>query len=300
LGKTFLNRTPLEQVTVSAPAKVNLSLKVLGRRDDGYHLLSTQMQKVTLYDTIELRAGGEGVRLRCPGSDIPEDRNNLVYRAAELYLDWASQNGVSCPRGVAIDLEKQIPVGAGLGGGSSDAASTLLALNQMLDGACGLDKLAEMGLHLGADVPFFVQASAAALASGIGEILQPVAPLQGCRVLLVNPGFSVSTRWVYQTFALTGKDDSVNLQNSQEAVLSLKGAGFPLLLVNDLESVTLKKYSELGLIKEEMYRQGADGALMSGSGPTIFGVFQDGQKAELAAEFFRLRYRQTYLVDPVQ
>jgi len=291
---------PHKQVTVFAPAKVNLTLRVLGRREDGYHLLSTHMQKVGLYDTVVLRPEGDGVRLCCPGSGIPEDRNNLVYRAAELFFHWASQKGVRCPRGVAITLEKNIPVGAGLGGGSSDAAATLLGLNQMLAAGCSTDKLAEMGLRLGADVPFFVHASAAALATGIGEILQPVAPLQGCRLLLVNPGFSVSTRWVYQTFALTGGNDSGNLKNSRETVFSLKGTGSPLLLANDLESVTLKEFSELGQIKKEMVRQGADGALMSGSGPTIFGIFQDQQRAEAAAEVFRQRYRQTYVVDPVQ
>ena len=289
-----------EQITVLAPAKVNLSLKVLGRREDGYHLLSTHMQKVGLYDTVVLRPGGGGVRLRCPGSEIPEDRNNLVYRAAELFLDWASQTGVTCPQGVDVTLEKNIPVGAGLGGGSSDAAATLLGLNRMLAAGCSPEELAEMGLLLGADVPFFVHAAPAALATGIGEILQPVAPLQGCQVVLVNPGFSVSTRWVYQNFALTEEVDSVNLQSSQEAVLPFKGTGFPLLLANDLESVTLKKFSELGQIKEEMYCQGADGALMSGSGPTIFGIFQDRQKAEVAGDTFRRQYRQTYVVDPVQ
>ncbi len=291
---------PHEHLTVRAPAKVNLSLKVLGRRDDGYHLLAMHMQKVGLFDTIELQPEGEGIRLRCPGSNIPEDRNNLVYRAAEMFLHWAARHGVRCPRGVSITLVKNIPVGAGLGGGSSDAAATLLGLNQMLAGDCPPATLAQMGLQLGADVPFFVQPSPAALATGIGEVLQPVASLQGCRVLLVNPGFSVSTRWVYQNFALTADDDSVNLRNSQETVLSLNAADYPLLLANDLELVTLKKFSELGQIKDEMYRQGADGALMSGSGPTIFGIFQDQQRAKVVAELFRQRYSLTYLIDPVQ
>ncbi|MGD9950505.1 MAG: 4-(cytidine 5'-diphospho)-2-C-methyl-D-erythritol kinase [Desulfobulbus sp.] len=286
-------------ITLQAPAKVNFSLKVLGRRDDGYHFLATHMQKVGLYDTIKLRMVDEGIQLSCPGRGIPEDRNNLVFRAAELFLDWAAQNGFTGNKGVAITLEKNIPVAAGLGGGSSDAAHTLLGLNALFAAACPPDSLVAMGLQLGADVPFFLDPSAAARATGIGEILQSVTPLKDYQVLLVNPGFSVSTRWVYQTFALTEKVNSVNLSNSQEVVGVLDGAGFPLLLANDLEQVTIQKFPELRRIKAEMLAQGARGALMSGSGPTIFGIFQDQQKVERAASAFRQRYSQSFLVDPL-
>ncbi|MGE4559305.1 MAG: 4-(cytidine 5'-diphospho)-2-C-methyl-D-erythritol kinase [Desulfobulbus sp.] len=287
-------------VSVQAPAKINLSLKVLGRRDDGYHLLDTHMQKVALYDTVELCPLAEGIRLRCPGGKVPEDRNNLVFRAASLFFAWSVQNRPANPRGVALTLRKNIPVAAGLGGGSSDAAATLHGLNAMLAADCPAETLAAMGLQLGADVPFFLDTSPAVRATGIGEILQPIAPLEHYQVVLVNPGFSVSTRWVYQTFALTGEGDSVNLKNSQDAVGALDGAGFPVLLANDLEKVTLKKFPELGQIKAELLAQGAKGALMSGSGPTVFGIFQDRQRAGEAAAVFRERFPQTYLVDPVQ
>ncbi|MDD2462987.1 MAG: 4-(cytidine 5'-diphospho)-2-C-methyl-D-erythritol kinase [Desulfobulbus sp.] len=287
-------------VTVKAPAKINLSLKVLGRRDDGYHLLATHMQKVGLYDILALSPEDQGIHLRCLGGDLPEDRSNLVYRAAELFLDWAAQNGVGRNTGVALTLEKNIPIAAGLGGGSSDAAATLLGLDQMLATDCSPVALAAMGLQLGADVPFFLDPAPAALATGIGEILQEVKPLTPYQVLLVNPGFSVSTRWVYQTFALTEIADSDKIHNSQETVSALGGDSFPLLLANDLEQVTLKKFPELGHIKAEMLARGAEGALMSGSGPTVFGIFQDRQKAKLAAGAFKQQYRQTYLVDSLQ
>lgn len=287
-------------VSIQAPAKINISLKVLGRRNDGYHFLATHMQKVALYDTVELNPLAEGIRLRCLGGEVPEDRNNLVYRAASLFFAWAAQNRPAGPHGVALTLRKNIPVAAGLGGGSSDAAATLHGLNALLAADCPAETLAAMGLQLGADVPFFLDASPAVRATGIGEILQPVPPLEQYRVLLVNPGFSVSTRWVYQTFALTEGGDSVNLKNSQDAVGALDSAGFPVLLANDLERVTLKKFPELGQIKAEMLARGARGALMSGSGPTVFGIYQDRQRAEEAVVVFRERFPQTYLVDPVQ
>lgn len=286
-------------ITIKAPAKINVSLKILGRREDGYHLLASRMQKVGLFDVVELKPATSGIHLRCSGGDIPEDRNNLVYRAAELFLAWAGEHGCVGPEGVEMSLRKNIPVAAGLGGGSSDAAATLLGLNTMFAAACPTATLSAMGLQLGADVPFFLDPFPAALATGIGEVLQPVPSLDHCWVLLVNPGFSVSTRWVYQTFALTERGDSGSLQNSQESVGSLGSVDFPLLLVNDLERVTLKRFPELVQMKAEMLEQGAWGALMSGSGPTIFGVFQDRQKAEAAAVVFQRQYRQTYLVDPL-
>lgn len=289
-----------QTLTVQAPAKVNLFLKVLGRRDDGYHLLATHMQKISLYDTLELKRAEPGIRLHCPGSVIPEDRGNLVFRAAELFFDWAAQNEFGSAHGVDITLSKKIPVAAGLGGGSSDAAATLLGLDALFAAECPHEMLAHMGLQLGADVPFFINGSPSVLATGIGEILQPVAPLQGYRVLLVNPGFSVSTRWVYQNFALTESGDSVNLQNSQDAVATFLSAGYPQSLANDLEKVTLKKYPELSRIKTAMLVRGADGVLMSGSGPTVFGIFQDQGKAEQAVEAFRQEFRQVFLLDPLQ
>ena len=287
-----------ESVTIQAPAKVNLSLQILGRRDDGYHVLATHMQKVSLYDTIELRSLARGIELRCPDSGVPEDRNNLVFRAAELFMHWAARNGMN-DLGVAISLKKNIPVAAGLGGGSSDAAATLLGMNALFDAGCPVTELFSMGLQLGTDVPFFLERSSAAQATGIGEILQPLTPLRGYRILLVNPGFSVSTRWVYQTFALTEGGNAVKMQNSQEAVGDLDATGFPLLLFNDLERVTLVRYPEIDRLKTEVLAQGAKGGLMSGSGPTVFGIFQDLHKADAAVEFFRQKYRYTYLVDPL-
>lgn len=289
---------PQEKLLLKAPAKINLSLRVLGRRADGYHLLETHMHKVALYDQLELCPTDEGITLHCEGGLLPEDGTNLVYRAAELFLRSTEGKRRSSCRGVSIRLQKNIPVAAGLGGGSSDAAATLLGLNRLLDGGCSAQQLATLGLQLGADVPFFLAPQPALLATGIGEVLQPAVPLDDYRILLVNPGFTVSTRWVYQNFALTGPLDSGIFANSQDEVALSSADSASVSLVNDLESVTLKKYPELSRLKDEMRERGAIGALMSGSGPTVFGLFKDQQQALAAYAYFQRRYARSFLVHP--
>ena len=296
-----------DRLILNAPAKINLYLRVIGRRPDGYHLLETVMQKVTLYDEIELRPRSEGIRLRCSGGGVPENRMNLVYRAAELLLhaNRERRGGAEC--GVDITLTKKIPVAAGLGGGSSDAAAMLRGLNDLY--ACGFStaELAEMGLRLGADVPFFLNDAPSALATGVGEILQPVEPLSGFSVLLINPGFPVSTRWVYQNFALTNKKNVSTLKSLQEGVVearvlshSAQAVTPATVLVNDLETVTVSTFPEIGRLKDELLQNGATKALMSGSGPTVFGLFADRQHAIFCFALFKSRFDHTYLVSPVE
>ena len=294
------------RLSVRAPAKINLFLRVTGRRPDGYHLLATWMQKVDLCDLLELTVCAEGIHFRCAGAGVPGDHNNLVYRAADLFLRTTQGRRGLASSGVAIHLTKNIPVAAGLGGGSSDAAATLRAMNELFDGGLTPDELAGLGMRLGADVPFFLADSPAALATGIGEVLQPVPPLRGYAILLVNPGFPVSTRWVYQTFALTKQDESSNLTSSQECVAGgadLGGCGGAIgpetALVNDLETVTLARYPLIERLKGELLRWGAVRALMSGSGPTVFGLFANREAAEACRAACKPRFAATYLVAPV-
>ena len=293
-------------LSVKAPAKINLFLRVTGRRADGYHTLQTRMQKVGLFDLLKVQRGGEGVRLHCVGADLPENADNLVHRAASLFLETVAQRRGRTLGGVKISLTKNIPIAAGLGGGSSDAAAALKALNSLFETGLTAGELAAMGLELGADVPFFLADTPAALAVGIGEILTPVAPLSGCFVLLVNPGFSVSTRWVYQTFALTKEEKTTIFENFRESAdpavrlgLSVTVKGLPAALENDLETVTITRYPEIGRIKEELLAHGAVAALMSGSGPTVFALFSDQQAAETCRVLFARRFGQTYLVPPL-
>jgi len=257
-------------LNVQAPAKVNLTLRVLAKRPDGYHELDGVMQKLDLFDTLHIQKLQQpGISLRCPDSDLPEDKSNLVYKAAAVFLQAAGLEG---RYGVSLVLEKRIPVAAGLGGGSSDAGAVLTALNAFFDSPLPEKKLLELAKALGADVPFFVFSEAAARARGVGEKMEAVASLSHCSVLLVNPGFSVSTAWVFENFRLTRTDKVSSLFGSREnGVLN----GVASDLFNDLESVTIDRYPEIESIKKCMLESGAAGALMSGSGPTVFGVFPD-------------------------
>jgi 4-diphosphocytidyl-2-C-methyl-D-erythritol kinase len=292
-------------LALAAPAKINLYLKIIGRRADGYHELQTLMQKIALYDRLELTLTSRpGISLSCPESDLPEDEGNIVYRAAACFLQ---QQTAYCG-GVDIILQKNIPQAAGLGGGSSDAAAVLRALNKLLDFPCNRDELASMGLTLGADVPFFVNDTTAAWATGVGERIDTVVPLQDYLILLVNPSIPVSTKWAYETFALTAGKNIFNLTNSQfddnEPDL---GAIFrsrtirPKELFNDLEQVTVERYPLLNEIKDQLTGSGARAAMMSGSGPTVFGLFAARQAAEAnrCMHMFTQEYSQVFLVAPL-
>lgn len=255
---------------LAAPAKINLFLHVLGRRPDGYHDLETWMQKLDLCDAIILQLRRDGrIGMTCSDESLPADRSNLAWRAAEMFFA-ASGRGRGC--GVDIRLLKRIPMAAGLGGGSSDAGLVLRGLNSLFGEEFAEQGLLRMALGLGADVPFFVAGHDAVLAGGVGEVMQPVPTLADCSILLVNPGFSVSTRWVFENLALTRGYKKSKLTGFQKKIsepLSLAG------LTNDLEQVTLVRHPEIAVIKETLLAAGAKAALMSGSGPTVFGVFPD-------------------------
>ena len=253
-----------------APAKINLFLRILARRPDGYHELQTWMQKLALFDRITLTLrDGSGIRLRCPGSDLPADETNLAWKAASVFF---SDYPPEALRGVDITLEKNIPVAAGLGGGSSDAGAVLRGLNILFGVVFPEEVLLGMGRKLGADVPFFITEHPAVLATGIGDKMEPVGSLDQCTFLLVNPGFAVSTRWAYENFALTKDPKNSTLSGFQK----LNPDTFLLTeMTNDLEWVTIGRYPEIAEIKKKLRAAGAVTALMSGSGPTVFGVFPD-------------------------
>jgi 4-diphosphocytidyl-2-C-methyl-D-erythritol kinase len=275
-----------------SPAKVNLYLKVLRKRPDGYHEIASLMQKIALADEMEFREGESGVRLSCPGSGLPEDSRNLVFRAARMLLAEAGHK-----RGVEIVLHKKIPTGAGLGGGSSNAAVTLTAVNELLGLGFSTERLMAMGKKLGADVPFFIysgEGGGAAWAFGIGEVLRPAENVPSLCFLLVNPGFEVSTRDVYEGLGMTAHEDwktgeKTELTNGPTTfnmpVFNKSGGpeDVAAVLHNDLERVTLKLHPELKEIKEKLLYYGALGSLMSGSGPTVFGIFRDEKDASRAA-----------------
>lgn len=256
-------------ISKKAPAKINLCLKVIRKRDDGYHDIVSLMQQVGLFDELVFVPTRSGIKISCPESDLPEDAGNLVYRAAASFYD---RTGIRA--GIDITLKKRIPTGAGLGGGSSDAATTLLTLNEMNDLPLTTEELLQLGESLGADVPFFVFGKTA-WAAGKGEILTHGPTLFPFWVVMINPGFHVSTKEVYQGLNLGLTKKVINYSIPCFSSVKDVAAG----LVNDLEQVTMARHPVLGQIKAFLLENGALGSSMSGSGPTVFGLFSDRDAA---------------------
>jgi 4-diphosphocytidyl-2-C-methyl-D-erythritol kinase len=275
-------------VKIRAPAKINLRLKVLGRRADGYHMLDTIIVPVSLYDEIDLRkrraadngerCGSELIEVSCDDPAVPTGRDNLAYRAAEMILRKMSK-----PQPVHIYIRKKIPIGAGLGGGSTDAAATLVGLNRLLHLRFSPVRLEKMALALGADVPFFIRARPAR-ARGIGERLTPLRELPRFWCVIAYPGFPVSTAWVYRNLPpkLTKTVVKTSITASRKRFDRLSS-----LLENDLESVTLRRYPAIGVLKQKLLRGGAPRVLMSGSGSSVFGIFASRRAALIAFERLR-------------
>ena len=261
--------------TFRAPAKINLCLHVLGRRESGYHEVAMAMQRVDLCDDIHIQLGGTpGIRVVCMGVELLPGEENITARAARLFLEKTTID-----IGIDIDIKKNIPVAAGLGGGSSDAASVLLGLNEMLGLKLDGEQLSVLGSNLGADVPFFIFQQPA-WATGIGTMLEPLPVLPKVAYLLINPGIAVSTAAVYRSLQLTKGGELANLPRFSVVTRDDLCAA----LHNDLESVTLTQFPLIAEIKQKLLDQGALGALMSGSGATVFGVYTDFNTASRAAE----------------
>jgi 4-diphosphocytidyl-2-C-methyl-D-erythritol kinase len=277
-----------------SPCKVNLLLNILGKRTDGFHELETVVHPVNLFDELRFAQGGPGIELTCSNPKLPADPNNLVHRAARAFLQKTKISD-----GVRIHLEKNIPLAAGLGGGSGNAATALLGLNELFDGPLSFQQLSEIAASLGSDIPFFLQ-SKPALATGRGEKIQPFdffAALKNAAVLLIHPGFGVATAWAYQNLArfpaaLNGRPGRAQMLISllQTADLSSAGEEF----YNSLESPVLGKYPLLALFQEFLRANGAAAALMSGSGSTTFALAQSKAAAENLAEKFKGKFGESY------
>jgi len=259
-----------------APAKLNLMLKVCGRRENGYHELVSLMVPVALFDFLELKLGGlPGIFLRCTGRPVPEGPDNLAYRAAERFC---SRAGVK-PR-ISITLRKNIPIAAGLGGGSSDAANMLRGLNELYEEPLSFQALLDLAVELGADVPFFLKGGPC-IARGIGELLDPIEKWPKFWYVIAVPDVRVSTAWAYRNLnlALTKVGETDILSRLKEQF-----PGFEAILQNDLESVTAPHVPDVYQLKRTLIEAGAEGALMSGSGPSVFGVFGTESNAVQAKE----------------
>jgi len=280
---------------ILSPAKVNLYLEVVGKRPDGYHDIRSLMCPVSLYDTVRIRMGGDSITLRCDAPGIPVDETNLAWRAADVFLDALQRKG-RASSGMTIELVKRIPVGGGLGGGSSNAASVLLALNRHWHRPFSPEEMARMGLHLGADVPFFLLGKPA-LASGVGDRLEPFDGLTARPLLIVAPGFSISTSAVYGALNLALTKCRKRHKNFRFRERKFEA---PDDLCNDLETVVEPRYPVISSVKKALMDCGAQGALMSGSGSCVFGLFADVTDARRAFEHLSQSHKwRSYLADMI-
>ena len=264
----------MREISLRAFAKINLGLDVLRRRDDGYHDLRMIMQSIRLSDRLTMRVTkAEGVRISTNLSYLPGDADNLAARAAAMLMEE-----FDLPGGVYIDLEKHIPVAAGLAGGSSDAAAALVGMNRLFDLKLSLPELMERGKKIGADVPFCLMRGTA-LAEGIGEKLTPLPAPPACLVLLAKPDAHISTKYVYTNLDLAKVSAHPDIDAQIKALEKGDLEALAANMGNVLEPVTEAVCPEVGLIREKMLSKGAVGAMMSGSGPTVFGLYTDRDKA---------------------
>jgi 4-diphosphocytidyl-2-C-methyl-D-erythritol kinase len=273
--------------------KVNLLLNILGKRPDGFHELETVMHPVPVYDRLTFQRSGHGIQLTCSEPNLPTDSRNLVYRAAEAFLKAADIHD-----GITLHLEKRIPLAAGLGGGSGNAATTLLGLNEIFGNPLAHGQLHTIAASLGSDIPFFLQ-DKPALATGRGEKIQSLdffPALRGTALLLIHPGFGIATTWAYQQLAnfpeaLNGRPDRAQKLVSLLRTADLKSAAAEFY--NSLEAPALEKYPLLALFQEFLRENGVAGTLMSGSGSTTFAIVADQNEAEKLRDRFKSRFGAT-------
>lgn len=274
---------------IKAYGKVNISLDVVGKREDGYHLLSMIMQNIDLYDEIEVEKQECGIILECNKSYVPVDNRNLAYKAAEIFKER-----YDIVDGVKINIEKNIPVSAGLAGGSTDAAAVLKVMNKLFNVNATEEELMELGLKLGADIPYCIHGGTA-LCEGIGEIITPIKPFRDKIVVLVKPAFGVSTKEVYKNFNL---EKVKQHPKTAEIINAIENDDLNFVasnMKNLLENVTLRKHKILIKIKEEMNACGAINSMMSGSGPTVFAFFDDMLKAQECYDEMKKKYKDVFI-----
>lgn len=269
----------MDSTWINAPAKINIGLDVLRRREDGYHEVKMIMQSIRLFDRLTLeKTDKPEIHLTTNLSFLPVNEDNLVYRSAKMLMEEFHISG-----GLNIHLDKRIPVAAGMAGGSTDAASCMLAINELYDLGLGKRNLMKRGVKLGADIPYCVL-KGTALSEGIGEKLSTIPAMPDCHILIAKPGIHVSTKFVYENLVL---DENTVHPDIDRMIAAMKKRDLGELcehIGNVLETVTIPAHPQIAAIKECMMEHGALGSLMSGSGPTVFGIFDDPEKAAFAKE----------------
>lgn len=285
----------MNSIKIKAFAKINLGLDVIRKRDDGYHDVCMIMQTVSLHDTLIIRETiSKSISVRNNLSFLPNDNRNLVYKAAACFLESQCIH-----KGVHIILHKRIPVAAGLAGGSADAAATLIGLNKLFHTDLSVEELMKLGITLGADVPYCIL-KGTALSEGIGEILTPMKPMPDCTILLVKPNINVSTKYVYENLKLDASIVHPDIPSMKNAIEDGDLLTLTKHMDNILQTVTVNEYPIITTIKDKMKELGALTSLMSGSGPTVFGIYSDPSTAEKAFHYFKKNNygKQIFLASP--
>ena len=268
-------------ITVNGNAKINLTLDILGKREDGYHEVEMVMQSIGLHDTLEMEKTGEGIFLEVDRPGLEADERNLAWRAAALMLERFHLAG-----GVRIRLKKRIPIAAGLAGGSTDAAAAFRGMNELYGLGLSGEELCRLGAEIGSDIPFCILGGTM-LSTGRGEVLERLPDFPRMSVVLAKPNISVSTAWAYQNYDARGAERHPDNGAVQRALAAGDGRTVAKLLCNVLESVTMKEHRIISEYKQMMMEQGALASMMSGSGPTVFGLAESEEKAEELAAFLR-------------
>lgn len=279
-------------ISLKALAKINLGLDVVRRREDGYHEVRMIMQTIHLYDRLDIKRTKEsGIQIQTNLSFLPVNENNLIYKAAKLLMDE-----FSITDGVSVKLDKRIPVAAGMAGGSTDAAAMFFGMNRLFSLGLTKRQLMERGVQIGADVPYCIMRGTA-LAEGIGEELSQLPPMVKCPVLIAKPSISVSTKFVYQNLKLDDTTVHPDIDLLIDDIRAKNLYDIAAHMGNVLETVTIPNYPVIDEIKKHMLSHGAVGAMMSGSGPTVFGLFDDEATAKKAYKVMRSSHlaRQVYL-----
>ena len=274
---------------VKAYAKINLSLDVVGKREDGYHLLKMIMQNIELYDLLNIKKTATGINIFCNKPFVPTDERNIAHKAAKLFKENYNVSG-----GVSIEIRKNIPVAAGLAGGSTDAAAVLRAMRDLYRHDVNNNELMELALKLGADVPYCIHGGTA-ICEGIGEIITPIKSFKQHIIVLVKPSFGVSTKDVYSNLDISKIKKHPNTRLLVEAI---EKENLELLsgnMKNVLENVTLRRHKVIIQLKDIMIHHGGLGSLMSGSGPSVFGIFDDMLKAQRCFEDLKKSYEEVFI-----
>ena len=285
----------MNKIKINSYSKINLTLNILSRREDGYHEIETIMQSINLADQVIITKEKEGIKIKCNHPEVPVNANSLAYRSAEKII-----NRYGIKKGVKIEIEKKIPLASGLAGGSANSATILIGINKLFSLNLSNEDLRGIGEELGMDVPFFIQ-NGTALAYQRGEKLTPLSSINPpLWMIILNPGFNISTHWAYNNLDLDSvKREKNNTKAMLKALKEGKSQEIAKNLFNSFESLIIKKYPEVGRIKNRLIEEGVLGALMSGSGPTVFGITQNKEEALKIYEKLKPEYKLIWVVHTV-